>query len=336
MGDMVFFIPPVLATLKRRYPGCHITFVTAWGFKDKQGRWGKRDQDGFCIHLMMTNPLVDELVHWHDTACSIGRDICVEEGRRFQTWNQAYFNSQKTSGNYDGVYELDFGISPTANPIAVMYQAVGLASEDFSHYQLQFTDEDLRIAREVMHMAPRPRIVFLEGLAGSTTRGWDSEKTDSLAHRIKKIYGIAPLRFGADAIPEYAGRPLTLRQNIATLLHCDVGIGVLSGPLHMAAAVGLPTVTLYCDQPLHRAAPAFFLNRYISDGRKKHRTVLGPSPQHLALLKSPLPPDVLTAAEVEKQKYKDWVEPGRQATKSCLAVITVDEVMRVVSEIVPI
>lgn len=334
MGDMVFFIPPVLATLKKRYPDCHITFVTAWGFKDKQERWGKRNQGGFCIHLMMTNPHIDQLVHWHDTALAEDGSLCHEEGRQFPTWNKNHYTKEKNSGAYDGVYELDFGIGLADNPLQKMYEAIHMPEETYTDYKIYLTESDRNVAQAVMKNAPHPRIVLLEGLAGSTTRGWDPGKISHLEKVIEKIYGVKPFWFGGAFLPDYQGRPLTLRENIATLELCDVGIGVMSGPLHFAAAVGLPTITLFCDQPLHRAAPAYFLNKYITDPKRYHRTLLGPDCKPYLFLKSPQPAISLTAEEKAAQDYEDWVKPGRQATKSCLAVLTVDEIMAVLQDMI--
>jgi len=336
MGDMLFFVPPVLATLKRRYPGCHITFVTAWGYKDARGRWGKRNQSGFCIALMMTNPHVDQLVHWHDTALSLTGDICQEEDRRFPTWNLAYWDQQKNSDNYDGVYELDFGIGITDNPLTRMYEAVGLPDENYTNYQIHLTDHDRQVAQEVTTAWPTPRIVLLEGLEGKTTRGWDPAKLPILETLIRETYGVAAKWFGGKFVQEWEGRPLTLRENIATLLYCDVAIGVMSGPLHFAAAVGLPTITLFCDQPLHRAAPAYFLNTYISEPSKRHRTLLGPDNDHFDFLKNDAPARNLTPAEAATQGGQNWQQPGRQSTKTCLAVLTPEEVMTVLQDVLPV
>src|SRR3989344_7091066 len=98
MGDLTFFIPPVLATLKKVYPGCHITFMTAWGFKDTRGRWGKRNQDGFCIALMLSSPHIDQLIHYHDSALALDGSLCREEGRRIPTWSKTYYEQQKRDG----------------------------------------------------------------------------------------------------------------------------------------------------------------------------------------------------------------------------------------------
>lgn len=336
MGDLVFFLPPVLQSLKRRESDCHITLVTAWGFKDKKGRWGKRNMGGFCINLMMTNPHIDELVHWHDTKLSLEGLICREDGQSFPTWNAAYFNEQKESGTYDGVFELDFGIAIDDNPLERLYEAMGLVGETYSDYRLYFTDSDKRVAEVVMADYPRPRIVLLEGLDSPTTRGWDPQKLKALEVAIENRYGVPPFWFGGKFVPEYEGRPMTLRENIATLFLCDVGIGVMSGPLHFAAAVGLPTITLYGDTTLHRTAPGFFLNEYISEPRKWHRTLLAPGTEPYTLLKNDQPSPLLTPAEAVMQHMTNWVQPGRQATKTCLAVLTVDEILTVLQDMLPV
>ncbi len=334
MGDLVFFVPPILETLKKKYPDCHITFVTAWGFKDKKGRWGNRNQGGFCISLMMTNPHIDQLVHFHETKTSLKGALCIEEGVSFPTWSRAYYEKQKDSDAYDEVFELDIGILQDENPMEHLYKHIKMPEETNTNYKLYLTDKDIVVAKSVMEKFPYPRIVLLESIEGRTTRGWDPDKLPVLEKEIEKVYGHLPIWFGAKYIHEYEGRPLTLRENIATLSFCDIAIGVLCGPLHFAAAVGLPTVTLICDQPLHRATPAHFLNPYITDEQKMHRTLLGPTGPVLGFLKEGSTKINLTEAEWKKQKYVNWVNPGRQATKSCLSVIAVDEVMTVLRDVV--
>ncbi len=334
MGDMVFFVPPILEAIKNKYPDSHITFLTAWGLKDKYGKWGKRNQSGFCISLMMTNPHVDQLVHFHTTKLSLAGTLCVEEGVAFPTWNSEYYEKQKNSDAYDAVYELDVGIVQDENPLEHLYRDIGMEHDYFTNYKLYFTDRDRAVAKSVMDQFPHPRIVLLESIEGRTTRGWDPVKVSQFERAVQVAYKTPPIWFGAKHMHEFEGRSLTLRENIATLLYCDVAVGVLSGPLHFAAAVGLPTITLFCDQPLHRAAPAYFLNEYITDDTKKHRTLLGPSGPVFGFLKEGSTQVSLTPAEWKSQNYTDWTNPGRQTTKSCLAVITVDEVMAVMKDMV--
>lgn len=333
MGDIVFLVPPVLAALKKEHPGCHITLVTSWGYKDGRGRWGKRNQSGQSLHLMMTNPNVDELVHWHDNKLSLDKKICCEDGRCFATWSRDHYEQKKNSGDYDKVIELDFGIKINENPLENAFTVAGVSKQNRSDYQIYLTEKDKEVARHVAQDWPKPRIVLTDSLKGTTTRNWDPRKVEELTEKIKQEYGVEPIWFGANA-PYYFGRRLSLRENIATLLYCDVCIGVLSGPLHFAAAVGLPTLILYCDYPLRRAAPGYFFNKYIEEDKKKHRTLLGPADGSEQQLKPEEPYSCMTKRQVEKQGFKDWSHPGRQATKSCLSVITVDEVMTVLSGMV--
>ena len=335
MGDFVFFVPPVLETLKKKYPDCHITLVTTWGWKDKNKGWGLRNQSGFCISLAMTNPHIDELVHWHDSKLALDGSICIEEGRHFPTWNARYYQQQKASGDYDGAFELDVGIKPTDNPLQRMYDIIGLPDESYSDYKIYLTDDDRAVAQEVMADVLRPRIVLLEAMNGRTTREWNMTAVPQLLERLTAQYGVPPIWFGGRHVPEREGTPLTLRQNIATLELCDVAIGPPSGPLHFAAAVGLPTLTLYCDHQYNRAAPAYFLNQHIDNPEKNHRTLWGPNPSALQQMKTSAAPAELTPSERAHQGWQNWQLPGHQSTKSCLGAITPDEIMTALSDMLP-
>jgi len=330
MGDMVFIVPPVLAALKKEHPNCHITFITSWGYKDKQGRWGKRNQGGHSLHLMMHDPNIDQLIHWHDTALSLDATICHEDGMSFPTWNRQYYESHQS--DFDQVVALDFGLSAHDNPVTKAFSIAGLSEEHLPSYQLHLSKQDLSVAKAVMADYLSPRIVLLESLVSPSTRSWDPEKLKPLISAIRNKYHTDPILFGASNTPYYHGKPLTLRQNIATLTLCDVGIGVLSGPLHFAVAVGLPTITLFCEHPIHRAAPAYFNN--LSNTKNKHRTLLGPTGPDMNLLKGDIDTLSLTPAERVTQQWRHWSKPGRQSTKSCIAVITVEEIMHVLSDMI--
>jgi hypothetical protein len=333
MGDMVLIVPAVVAALKKKHPTSNITFITSWGYKDKKGFWGSRNQSGHSLHLIMTNPSIDQVVHWHDTKLSLDNQICNEDGVSFPTWSKDYYEKQKKSGEFDQVIELDFGIHIDDNPLERAFELAQVDKHSSTFHQIYLTDKDKEVAKFVIDDFPKPRVVLAESLHGITTRNWDTGKTAFLEESIRSKYNVEPIWFGAKT-PLYQGRSLTLRENIATLTFCDVFICVLSGPAHFAAAVGLPTLTLFCDHPLHRATPAYFLNTYIKDPKKKHRTLLGPTGPVMNLLKPSEPYQCLTPAQVKKQKFNSWSKPGRQSTKSCLSVLTVDEVMLVLSDMI--
>lgn len=343
LGDAVFFLPPILAALKEEYRDCHITLATAWGFKERRRRllipwqkydfWGNRNQNGFSLHLFLTNPHIDQLIHWHDTFTDLTGNLCQEDGHHLPTWSAKHYEQQKSSGTFDEVFELDMGITHSENPLKKLFAAIKLPSRYRGDYRIYFTDQDKTVAQQVMSGYLSPRIVLLEGIEGSATRGWDPGKVKQLEQEITTTCGTSPLWFGGKFTRWYEGRPLTLRQNIATLLYCDAAIGVLSGPMHFAAATGVPTITLMADQPLHRAAPAYFLNQSIADPAKRHRTLLGPTNSQPEFLKHDQPSRNLTPSEAARQGHASWLKPGRQATKTPLAAITVDEVMLVLADI---
>jgi hypothetical protein len=322
MGDHLFLVGPALEVLSQQYPQTEITLVTAWGYKDHKGHWGERNQDGFCISLMQENPHIDHLVHWHDKILSLEGEICHEGGKSYPTWNKKHYESVKK--DYDLVAELDFGLGIFDNPVEKVFEQLGLKNIVNGNYPFYGSENDWKVGKSVAEQFPGPRIVFLESINGQTMRGWDPEKTIQLENKIKTDLGITPIWFGAKYPKTFDGRGLTLRENIAFAGSCDIGIGVMSGPLHFAAAAGLQTICLYGGQPLHRAAPSFFLNPHISDPKKYHITIDGPTCNVPCFLKREKPCKNLSPTEAKSAKFRSWQEPGRQSDKSCVATIAVD------------
>lgn len=329
MGDHLFLVGPLLETLARRYPDADVTLVAAWGYKDRHGRWGERNQDGYCIALMMENPHIDHLVHWDDHRLSLDGNICREEGRHFPTWNPEWYAQEKRE--YDLVLELDFGLSVFDNPLERVYALAGLPGETFGMYPFYGSPQDWEIGRAVAGMHPGPRVVFLEGTDGKSMRGWDLEKVSALERIVGQAVGHAPLWFGAQHPRTHEGKRLTLRQNIAFAGSCDLAIGVMSGPMHFAAAAGVPTICLYGGQPLHRAAPSYFLNPQIADPLRRHLTIEGPTCDEPCFLKRAIPCKNLSAEEKASSGFRSWQEPGRQEDKSCVATIPVETVAAAIS-----
>lgn len=325
MGDHLFLVGAALEILKRRFPNSEITLVTAWGFKDKKGRWGERNQDGFCIALMQNNPHINHIVHWHDKKLSLEGDLCHESGKSYPTWNKKYY--EKAKSEFDMIAELDFGLGHFDNPIEKVCENLGLPYSDLDgNYPFYGSTEDWLIGKSVAEQFTGPKIVFLESINGTTMRGWDPEKTTQLETKIKNELNITPIWFGAKYPKQYNGRNLSLRENIAFAGSCDIGIGVMSGPLHFAAAAGLQTICLYGGQPHRRAAPGFFLNPHIKDPKKFHITIDGPTCNEPCFLKREKPCKNIFENNIKSMGFKNWQEPGRQNDKSCVATISVDTV----------
>jgi hypothetical protein len=327
MGDHLFLISPLLAQLKKKYPQSHITLLTTWGYKDYRGRWGMRNQGGHNIALMMHNPHHDQLVHWHDQRLSLHGHICQEEGRRFPTWSRAYY--EKSKEKFDKVIEADFGLRTNDHPLQRIYAAAKLPPSSYGWYEVFLSPKDRSVGAELAATWPRPRILFLEGLAGKTMRGWDSRKVIPLTYAIRQLYGVVPRWFGSAHAPRYHGRPITLRENIAYAAHADIAIGVMSGPLHFVAGVQVPTITLYGGQPLWRAAPSYYLNPHLSEQRRHHVTILGPTCDEPCFLKRDFPCKRMLPALQARCGFRSWAEPGMQNQKSCVAMIPVSQVVKI-------
>ncbi|TSC72500.1 MAG: hypothetical protein G01um101438_584 [Parcubacteria group bacterium Gr01-1014_38] len=329
LGDHLFLVGALLEGVARVWPHATVTLVTAWGYKDRQGRWGKRNQDGYGIALMKENPHVDHLVHWSDALCSPEGRICVEEGKRFPTWNRAYFEHVKPT--YDIVAELEFGLQIEENPLERIAAAAGLPYVSIGPYPFYGSPQDGDVGRQVADRFPRPRVVFLEGLNSTTMRGWDPRKVTALAQRFRDV-GVTPLWWGASFTPLFRGRKLTLRENIALLGQCDLAIGVLGAPMHFAAAAGVQTLCLYGAQFYARAAPGFFFNQTIPDSRRHHSTVFGPTCDEPCALKRVLPCKNLTGEARITTGFRSWQAPGRQHDKSCIATIAAETVFATAAE----
>lgn len=325
MGDHFFLVGGLLEGMARAWPTAEVTLVAAWGYKDAHGRWGKRNQDGYCISLMKENPHIHRLVHWSDGLSSLDARVCLEEGQRFPTWSRGVFNQERRA--YDRVTELEFGLGCEDNPLERMAAAVGLPHVSLGPYPFYGTTEDWAVGAAVASRYPHPRVALLEGLSSVTMRGWDPTKSCLLEKRLAAALGTTPIWWGAPFTPLYRGRRLTLRENIAFLGHCDLALGVLGAPLHFAAAAGTQTICLYGAQSYARAAPGFSWNATMRDAARHHVTIFGPTCDAPCLLKRELPCKNLVGDARLNTGFEDWRNPGRQPDKSCVAVIPVETVL---------
>lgn len=110
------------------------------------------------------------------------------------------------------------------------------------------------------------RPVFVNPAAAKTPRAWSSDRFRVLVERLADsgagqrvvVHARPPFEFA----PEWAARPrvalagdATLPELAALLERCALYVGNDSGPAHLAAAAGLPTVTVYGSSTPGRTAP---------------------------------------------------------------------------------
>jgi len=330
LGDSIFFLPPIIHTYRKKYPQAQITLLIAWGPRDKEGCFHSRGFDGFTLNLMMTNPEIDELAHYSDRKQSLRKEICIEEGVRFATWNKTILEKKKKE--YDLFFEADLGVPHIDDPLQFLYKKYHLKS-DFTNYKIYTTQSDKLIVDQIIKNYSCPRILICEGIEAETMRGWSREQTEELIKKIKKELGVSPVWFGSKNILDYFGKKINIRQSAEFASRFDIAIGVLSATMHICAGVGVQTITLYGGMPKKRGAPEYFLNKYIKDQNKRHVTIMAPECDTHCFLKKENGPCVLSP---NNSLWQSWQKPGNQKIKNCLVKISVEDVFRILKNILKV
>lgn len=128
--------------------------------------------------------------------------------------------------------------------------------------------DDRRRAAAVLSSlgVPAERLVLLHASAGAPLKSWPVDRWALLVRSLRGA-GCTPLLSGGpgdgpllDAITQQAGPTARLEgQSLgvlgAVLERCQLAVGPDNGPLHIAAAVGTPTVRLYGPAPVARFGP---------------------------------------------------------------------------------
>ncbi len=123
--------------------------------------------------------------------------------------------------------------------------------------------------------------VVLDPFAGWKTKLWETPKWVTVARRAQGELGLRPLVFYgpgerdhalalAGAMREHNSDPVvapntTLREYVALLrAHAGAMVGADTGPMHLAAALGIPTVALFGPSDSRRNSPVFSGARFES------------------------------------------------------------------------
>jgi ADP-heptose:LPS heptosyltransferase len=124
--------------------------------------------------------------------------------------------------------------------------------------EVGLTDSDRTVAAELLLPTDRPTVALHPGSGGySLARRWDLVKFARLGQRLRQECGARMVIVGtrADGTDELEaalggeainlGGQTTLPQLAAVLARCELLIGADSGVLHVASAVGTPTIALF-------------------------------------------------------------------------------------------
>jgi heptosyltransferase I len=173
--------------------------------------------------------------------------------------------------------------------------ALGLAQTPIE-FGLAATDDERARALEMLRVAPRPILAVILG-SSWPSRIYFPESTAAVVRRVARPDGESPALFpvllgGPDetklgdevmrhlqdvAALNLAGRT-SLRDLIAIFPLCAVAFGPDSGPMHIAAAVGCPVVSLWGATAAERSAPWGFDELAISGAIPCHPCYLRQCP----------------------------------------------------------
>jgi lipopolysaccharide heptosyltransferase II len=258
VGDMVLSTP-VFRALKTRYPDAKITVLAS-----------EKNQE-----ILLNNPNVDEILIYKGIRNFIGEvrrkkfDIAIDlflthdMKQAFMTYmsGAAYRLGFKDSGR-----EIFFNMkSPTARPQKRMVEhlsdlaiAAGAETADsdpeifLSEQEKEWAQSELsrRRLEEALIVAVHPGAFY-------PSQRWPAERFGESARQIIESYGASVFIFGGEnerhlleKIQNAAGERshifcgLSLRQFIALLDRCSLLVCNNSGPLHIASALQIPTVSM--------------------------------------------------------------------------------------------
>jgi heptosyltransferase-1 len=277
LGDIVQTLP-VLSLLRRRFPQAHI----AWVVKDS------------LAGILRGHPELDQLIclpyprgawaRWRSLRATLRRlraerfDLAIDLQGLLRsgllTWATAAPRRVGTTLAREGAwlaYTDCIESPPWSVPAWRRYLVVARAlgcGEEAAAGVVPVTDAQRQWARQRLGHLPRPRLAIHPG-AQWVTKRWPPEHFAALAYRAQCDYGAAVVLVGGGgeeplcdriarglpaAVCNLAGQT-SLLQLAAVIQQCDLFLSGDTGPLHLAAALGVPVVGVFtCTSPI-RSGP---------------------------------------------------------------------------------
>ncbi len=183
--------------------------------------------------------------------------------------------------------------------------------------EVRTTDDEERFAAGwLAAIGPKGPLIAIHPGAGAPVKLWASDRYVEIINKIVKDHGATVVLTGSDAerplleeISNRSGHPIktligaSLGELAAALKRCSLVIGSDSGVLHLAVAVGTPTVHLYGPVSTESFGPW--------GESVQHRVIISPYPC--------VPCDVLDYS------------PGELAAHGCMAAVRTDVVLKEVT-----
>jgi len=172
----------------------------------------------------------------------------VGTGYRWYSWllNRRVYEHRSDFSRHESAYNLG------------LLRGLGLSPGEVAPPRLVVTAEELRWARQLLNGTPALRVVVHPG--GFSSRVWKPAHFRDLVLRMAregravlltgstaerdKLLAAAQLSGWPDGVSDFMGQ-LTLRQLMAVIAESHAVVSMSTGPMHLASALGVPTVSIF-------------------------------------------------------------------------------------------
>jgi len=260
IGDEILSLP-VATQLRRELPGAHLTFLSSvyaapvlahhpdlHDVLTVTGQEPLRDLIGLFRRGFDAAIFLKPFRRYMTAAWMARVPLRVGTGYRWYAWllNRRVYEHRSDFSRHEGAYNLG------------LLRGLGLRPGEVCSPRLVLTPQERNWAQGFLGPTRVTRVLVHPG--GFSSRTWQAAHFRDLALGLARetcevlLSGSAAERdkFRADAqisswpdrIRDLAGQ-LTLRQLMAVIAECDAVVSMSTGPMHIAAALGVPTVSIF-------------------------------------------------------------------------------------------
>jgi heptosyltransferase I len=244
MGDVIHALPAV-ASLKHSFPHSRVSWVL-------RERW---------MPLLAGNPFVDEMIPYERNMAGLRRVWRRIRAQRFSLAVdlQGLIQSAMVAASSRADKIVGFDRSQAAERWASLFYSTGVVTNS-----VHVVDQNLELvaaagASSMVHAFPLPegtpeghlpdgKFVLASPLAGWAAKQWPIERFEELASRLDMPLVVNGSLDAMDALQQIRGVQVHtsgIAGLIAATRRAHAVVGVDSGPMHLAAALGKPGVAIF-------------------------------------------------------------------------------------------
>jgi ADP-heptose:LPS heptosyltransferase len=236
---------PIAEALKKKYPGCHITFAVNKQYSE----------------IVEGNPFIDDIY-----VCKNYEQSKTNHSQHYEAITKELLELNR----WDNVFQLNclnmgFDFSRTEYHLAELYADMANVSVIDLSPVISINGSDFKIVDSFLkkNCKKNKKTILIHTRAGWDLKNWDPKKFQALADQLSKEYNVIQVGSKNDFllknVPKFLGDPL--KPLVAIIKRADLLIGLDSGPMHIASAVDTPMIALFGSTSPPRSGPLW--NSYI-------------------------------------------------------------------------